>query len=111
MALIGIITAIASMNQSLQRIFPPWAPILSAFIPGQANSYWRKKTGNKNKPESPKKKKSNNGKIITYEEAKLFKERYDFPALVSISINGPQNVVVNNESVKDKSQYIYDGSR
>ncbi len=47
-----------------------------------------------------KDKNSNKGKIITYEEAKAFKERYFFPAKVGLAIRGPGNIVVNNERKK-----------
>ena len=49
---------------------------------------------------SLKVRKSNTGKIITYDEAKAFKERYLFPAKVSLSLIGPRNIVVNNERKK-----------
>ncbi|MGF2412946.1 ABC transporter permease [Ferruginibacter sp.] len=47
-----------------------------------------------------KEKKSSIGKIITYEEAKAFKERYPFPAKVGLAIRGAGSIVVNNESKK-----------
>ena len=47
-----------------------------------------------------KEKKSNTGKIITYDEARAFKERYLFPALVGLAIRGPANVVVNTDRKK-----------
>jgi putative ABC transport system permease protein len=47
-----------------------------------------------------KEKKSNTGKVITYEEAKTFKERYPFPAKVGIAIRGASGVVVNNSQKK-----------
>jgi putative ABC transport system permease protein len=101
MALIGIITATASMNQSLTENFSTMG----------ANSFsiryqdWQIHIGGrrqvtKTSLNALKQKKSDNGKIITYDEARLFKERYSFPAIVSISINGYQNVIVNNEDVK-----------
>jgi putative ABC transport system permease protein len=43
---------------------------------------------------------SNMGKIITYDEAKAFKEQYLFPARVSLAIRGPGGIVVNNERKK-----------
>ncbi len=49
---------------------------------------------------SLKEKNSNNGKVITYEEAKAFKERYPFPAKVGLAIRGAGGIVVNNESKK-----------
>lgn len=45
-------------------------------------------------------KKSNMGKVITYEEAKSFKERYQFPAKVGLALMGPRNVVCNNDRKK-----------
>jgi len=47
-----------------------------------------------------KERKSNMGKIITYDEAKAFKDRYPFPALVGLGIRGPANIVVNTSSRK-----------
>ena len=52
------------------------------------------------KKSSLKEKKSNIGKLITYEEAKTFKERYLFPAKVSIAVRGGGGLVVNNERKK-----------
>ena len=47
-----------------------------------------------------KEKKSNTGKIITYEQAKEFKERYPFPSIVGLAIRGAGSIVVNNEKKK-----------
>jgi len=47
-----------------------------------------------------KEKNSSIGKIITYEEAKAFKDRYPFPAQVGLAIRGAGSVVVNNENKK-----------
>jgi putative ABC transport system permease protein len=47
-----------------------------------------------------KEKRSSIGKIITYEEAKAFKERYPFPAKVGLAIRGAGSIVVNNERKK-----------
>jgi putative ABC transport system permease protein len=48
-----------------------------------------------------KQRNSNIGKIITYEEAKAFKERYPFPsAKVGLAIRGAGSIVVNNEKKK-----------
>jgi len=102
MALIGIITAIASMNQSLSESFSTMG----------ANSFsiryndrmihigHGRREVKKTSRNALKEKKSNTSKIITYQEAKLFKERYDFPARVSISLSGPRNVVVNDDKTK-----------
>ncbi len=101
MALIGIITAISSMDQSLRENFSTMgANSFSIRYQDRQIHIGGRRQVTKTSLNALKQKKSNNGKIITYEEAKLFKERYGFPAIVSISINGPQNVIVNNESVK-----------
>lgn len=101
MALIGIITAISSMDQSLRENFSTMgANSFSIRYQDRQIHIGGRRQVTKTSLNALKQKKSNNGKIITYEEAKLFKERYEFPAIVSISISGPQNVIVNNESVK-----------
>ena len=96
MALIGIITAIASMNQSLEESFATMG----------ANSFsirYRdqgiRMGGNdvkKTSTRTAKTKKSNERKIITYQEAKLFKERFDYPARVTITVNGPGAVIISD---------------
>lgn len=47
-----------------------------------------------------KSKNSNTGKRITYEEARAFKDRYLFPAIVGLALRGPSAVVVNNDRKK-----------
>ncbi|MDQ6901953.1 MAG: ABC transporter permease [Bacteroidota bacterium] len=100
MALIGIITATASMNQSLKENFSTMGANSFSIRFQDRKIRMGRRQVTKKSVSSLKEKKSNNGKIITYQEAKLFKERYAFPASVSISINGPRNVIVNNETVK-----------
>ncbi|MDQ2863708.1 MAG: ABC transporter permease, partial [Bacteroidota bacterium] len=101
MALIGIITAIDAMNQSLTESFSTMgANSFSIRYRDQEIHIGGSRQIKKTSINALKEKKSNNGKIITYQEAKLFKERYAFPAIVSISISGPQSVVVNNDKVK-----------
>jgi putative ABC transport system permease protein len=102
MALIGIITAITSMNQSLSENFATMGANSFSIIYrdrmirlGGGGREVKKTSRN-----ALKERKSNARKIITYQEAKLFKERYTFPARVSISINGPRNIIVTNEKVK-----------
>jgi len=111
MALIGIITAIQAMNQSLNESFSTMGA--NAFsiryrdrqihIGGNNNRVQKTTKG------SLKEKNSNTGKIITYEEAKAFKERFAFPAWVSISIRGPRNIVVNNEKIKTNPNVVLQG--
>ncbi len=101
MALIGIITAIASMNQSLSESFSTMGANGFALIYRDLQVHiGRRDQVKKTSVGAQKRKQSNEGKIFTYQQAKLFKERYNFPARVSISLRGPSNVVVNNTSVK-----------
>ena len=101
MALIGIITSIAAMNQSLTESFSTMgANSFSIRYQDRQIHIGGRRQVRKTSLSNLKEKKSNNGKIITYQEAKLFKERYNFPALVSISINGPRGIIVNNETIK-----------
>ena len=100
-ALIGIITAIASMNQSLKENFSTMgANSFSIRYQDRQIHIGGRRQVKKTSINALKQKKSDNGKIITYEEAKLFKERYSFPAIVSVSISGPQSVVVSNDEIK-----------
>ena len=102
MALIGIITAIKAMNQSLTESFSTMGANAFSirFKDRQIKIGGRNQDVKKTTKNLLKEKNANNGKIITYEEAKLFKERFSFPALVSISIRGQRNAVVNNDKIK-----------
>ena len=101
MALIGIITAIASMNQSLAESFSTMGANSFSIRYNDRNiRFGGGREVKKTNRNALKEKKSNEKKIITYQEAKLFKERYLFPAIVSISLSGPRSVVVNNDQLK-----------
>lgn len=47
-----------------------------------------------------KERRSNMGKVITYDEAREFKQRYNFPAKVGLALGGPRGIVVNNDRKK-----------
>ncbi|MEO6893958.1 MAG: ABC transporter permease [Ginsengibacter sp.] len=101
MALIGIITAIASMNQSLTENFATMGA--NSFSIQYRDLQIRMGGGRevkKTDTRALKKKKSNERKIITYQEARLFKQEYSFPASVSISLPGPQSIIVMTDKVK-----------
>ncbi|MBK7882554.1 MAG: ABC transporter permease [Chitinophagaceae bacterium] len=102
-ALIWFLTAIAAASTSLTASFSTMGA--NAFSIrfkernirfGGGNNNNTKKTSKSNL----KQKQSNTGKIITYEEAKEFKERYQFPATVSLAIGGVGNVIVNTGNKK-----------
>ena len=102
MALIGIITAIASMNQSLSESFATMGA--NSFSIKYRDRMIRVGGGGrevkKTSKNALKEKKSNARKIITYQEARLFKERYTFPSRVGISLSGPNNVIVTDGNIK-----------
>ena len=101
MALIGIITAIASMNQSLAESFSTMgANSFSIRYNDRSIRFGGDRQVKKSTRNSLREKKSNAKKIITYQEAKLFKERYSFPAKVTISVNGPRSAVVSTDKIK-----------
>lgn len=93
MALVGIITAIQAMNQSLRESF-------STMGANSFNIRYKERTffmggGNRGSVEKTRKgadkksRKSNEGRVITYQEAIGFKKLFNFPdAVVSISLRG-----------------------
>jgi putative ABC transport system permease protein len=111
MALVGIITAIEAMNNSLRDSFSTMGA--NAFSirfrerrinMGDGANVTQSKT-NSNK----KVKKSNTGRIITYQQAKLFKDMYEYPASVSIGINGPRSTIVTFENKKTNPNVSVNG--
>jgi putative ABC transport system permease protein len=102
MALIGIITAIEAMNQSLYENFS----ILGAnsfsirfrernirFGGGPQSDLKKTKKGAKERA-------SNLGRFITFDEARAFKERFAFPATVSISKFASGNATIFYDDIK-----------
>jgi len=103
MALIAIITAIQAINQSLTQSFSTMGA--NAFSirfkertirfgggPGRGDA---KKSNRKEVARA-----SSEGKLITLDDARAFKERYSFPAKVGIALSGPSGVIVSNETKK-----------
>lgn len=90
MALIGIITAIESMNQSLYENFSIMGA--NTFSLRFKDRMFRFGGGDgdlkKRKKSTQRERTSNLGKVITWEEANEFKNRYAFPAAVGISKMG-----------------------
>src|SRR5438477_7972160 len=86
MALIGIITAIEAMNQSLAESFSTMGANAFSirFKEGNVRMGDHDREVKKTTKSALKEKKSNTGKIITYEQAGAFVSRYAFPAIVSI---------------------------
>ncbi|MGI8951454.1 MAG: ABC transporter permease [Chitinophagaceae bacterium] len=88
MALIGIITAIDAMNGSLRQSFSTMGAngftitYKESFRFGRDNESTKEKTGQKQK-------KSNLDKVITLQQAELFKTNFNYPSTVSIALDGP----------------------
>jgi putative ABC transport system permease protein len=87
MALVGIFTAIDAMNQKFRESFASMGAN-SFSIRYQARNIHRGGMNNsevKKQKRGLKEKKSNQGKFITYDEVRQFKERFTFPAKVGIA--------------------------
>ena len=102
-ALILIITAIEAASNSLTSSFSTMgANSFSIRFKernirlGGGDNYNTKKVTKSGQKE----KQSSTGKAISYEEARTFKQNYNFPAKTSIAIGGGNNLVVNNDSRK-----------
>ncbi|HEX8331446.1 MAG TPA: ABC transporter permease [Segetibacter sp.] len=99
MALIGIITAIEAMNQSLKESFSALGANAFTIRYKERNiQIGPKSRVNQSKKGAKKEKLSNLGKTITYEQAKLFKENYQFPALIGVQLSGPRSVRVKYDN-------------
>ena len=103
MALIAIITAVEAVNQSLTKSFSTMGA--NAFslrfkernirFGGGSNRGDAKKTSRNSIAKA-----SSEGKIITFDEARAFKQRYNFPATVGIALSGPNGIIVNTDTKK-----------
>lgn len=104
MALIAIITAIEAVNQSLTKSFSTMGA--NAFSMRYRERQVR--FGGGGPPEGARKtnrralrsKTSSEGRIITLDEARNFKNYYQFPALVGIAIPGPSGIIANTGTKK-----------
>lgn len=101
-ALIMIVTAIKAASLSLTNSFSTMGA--NSFSLRYKDRNIRLGGGGRETTKTSKsalrEKKSNMGKVITYDEAKAFKERYNFPAVVGLALMGPRNIVCNNDRKK-----------
>jgi putative ABC transport system permease protein len=102
-ALILIITAIKAASNSLTDSFSTMGA--NAFSIRFKDRNFRMGGGNRSQTSTRKKgaveRKSNTGIPISYDEARLFKERYNFPgAKVGLAMRGAGSIVVNNSKRK-----------
>jgi putative ABC transport system permease protein len=104
MALISIITAVEAVNQSLTKSFSTMGANSFSLRYKERNIRFG---GGPNNGETKKSKrgslttrKSSEGKPITFDEARIFKQHYTFPAKVGIALSGPNGIVVNTGTKK-----------
>jgi putative ABC transport system permease protein len=94
MALIGIITAIQAMNQSLSENFSTMgANAFSIRFRESRGVQFGRRSNTSRTIKGRKEKKSNLDKIITRDQAELFKSNFTYPAAVSIYLRGGNNLV------------------
>jgi putative ABC transport system permease protein len=99
MALIGIITAIEAMNQSLKESFSTLGANAFSIRFRDRNIQIGPRKSSVEDKRSPKKDKTSSvGKPITLEQAKLFKENYQYPSLIGVQLSGPRSLQVKFEN-------------
>jgi putative ABC transport system permease protein len=103
MALIAIITAVEAVNQSLTQSFSTMGANAFSIRYKERNVRFG---GGPNRGDAKKTKRnsvvraSSEGKLITLDDARAFKQRYSFPAKVGIALSGPNGIIVSNETKK-----------
>lgn len=102
MALIAIITAVEAVNQSLTQSFSTMGANAFSIRFKERNVRFgggpnreTKKTNRNSVVRA-----SSEGKLITLEDARAFKQRYSFPAKVGIALSGPNGVIVSTDTKK-----------
>ncbi|MBS1621560.1 MAG: ABC transporter permease [Bacteroidetes bacterium] len=113
MALVGIITAIKAMNQKFMESFSTMGANGFTIRYKERNIRFGGDNNSElkvSKKTARKEKKSNLGKIITKREAELFLERFNFPALKSISVFGGRSAIVSYRERKTSPNVVLFGS-
>jgi putative ABC transport system permease protein len=103
MALIAIITAVEAVNKSLTESFSTMgANAFSIRFKDRNGRFGGGSNNNDTKKASRKTvtRKSSEGKLITLDEARAFKQRYSFPAQVGIALSGPGGIIVSTDTKK-----------
>lgn len=111
MALIGIITAIQAMNQSLKESFSTLGAnaFTIRYKERNINIGRRRSRVSQVRRGERRDKNSNIGKPITDEQAKLFKENFRFPSIVGIQLNGPRSLIAKYGSKETNPEVRVDG--
>lgn len=99
MALVGIITAIEAMNDSLRDSFSTMGANAFTIRFRERQMRFGKSSSNavstRSGSAARRERKSTAGRIITYDEARAFKQRFNYPASVSLAYNGGRGLVVS----------------
>ena len=110
MALIGIITAIQAMNQSLKESFSSLGANAFSIRFRERNITIGPRSNVKATKKGAKKDKiSNIGKPILQDQAELFKATFHYPALVGIQLNGPRSLQVRYENKETNPEVNVNG--
>ena len=111
-ALILIITAITAASNSLTSSFSTMGSNAFSIRYKDRNfGFGGRKSSGVQKKNTRTERNSKTGLVITWDEARMFKERYHFPgAKVGIALRGPAGIVVNTGSKKTNPDVnIYGG--
>jgi len=100
MALIGIITAIDAMEQSLRESFSSMGANAFNIRFKESNVRFGGRGNNVVRKRGQKQKTSNLNKVIRREDAEYFKQNFNFPAQVSIYLRGGGNMECTFEAKK-----------
>jgi len=112
MALIGIITAIAAMNQKFSESFSTMGANAFTLRFKERNFHFGGNDNNDiklSKKGKRKEKKSSLGRIITKEEAELFVRTFQYPSIKSIYISGSRNNIASYEERKTSPNLMLAG--
>jgi putative ABC transport system permease protein len=105
MALIGIITAIEAMNQSLTENFSTMgANAFSIRYRESRGVQFGRRNNVEKSVKGRKEKKSQLDKDITRDQAELFKTNFTFPAAVSIYLRGGNNMICKYRNIETNPQ-------
>src|ERR1044071_2434012 len=103
MALVGIITAIQAMNQKLTESFSTMGANGFTVRYKERNMHFGGGGNSEVKMEKKgkkKEKKSSEGRKITIDEAEMFKQLYNFPAIAGIAVTASRNSIVSFQGKK-----------
>jgi len=110
MALVGIITAIEAMNASLRESFATMGANAFSIRFRERQMRFSSDAIEKKDKRKLKEKKSNMGRMITYQQAREFKSRFEFPgSKTSVGVFGGGGYTVKFENLKTNPQVRVQG--